>query len=306
MRQVAKKGLLTVAAAGSVLAVTGGYAYADSGAQGAAAHSPGVASGNTVQVPVHVPVNVCGNTVNVVGALNPASGNTCVNGGHGGHGSHGGHASHGQGHGHGGGHHDGGHHGGGAGAEGAAVGSPGIASGNVVQAPVDVPVNACGNTVDVAAVANPTFGNACINGGHDHGRGPDHTRPHHPGEPSHHHPPADKPHGDHGTHEDHGTHGDKDKPCDEHRPAGHHNPPAEHSAHKPGHVTPGPVTSGPIVPVAVVKDAHRPAAQAAVEEKDDQLAHTGAGELGMAGAASAALLLGGAVLYRRSRAGQQG
>ncbi|MGI5337017.1 chaplin [Streptomyces sp. CA-181903] len=237
MRQVAKKGLLTVAAAGSVLAVTGGYAYADSGAQGAAAHSPGVASGNTVQVPVHVPVNVCGNTVNVVGALNPASGNTCVNGGHGGHG---------QGHGHGGGHgqghgHDGGHHGGGSGAEGAAVGSPGVASGNVVQAPVDVPVNACGNSVDVVGVANPTFGNACINGGHDHGRGPDHTRPHHPGEPSHHNPPADKPHGDkpHGNHEDHGTHGDKDKPCDEHQPAGHHNPPAEHSVHKPGHVTPG-------------------------------------------------------------------
>ncbi|MGI5337016.1 hypothetical protein ACQEVS_06290 [Streptomyces sp. CA-181903] len=60
--------------------------------------------------------------------------------------------------------------------------------------------------------------------------------------------------------------------------------------------------------MAVVKDAHGPArpAAAAVEEKDDQLAHTGAGELGMAGAASAALLLGGAVLYRRSRAGQQG
>ncbi|MBZ4324119.1 chaplin [Streptomyces huiliensis] len=301
MRQVAKKGLLTVAAAGSVLAVTGGYAYADSGAQGVAAHSPGVASGNNVQVPVHVPVNVCGNTVNVVGALNPASGNTCVNGGHGGHGSHGhGHGSgHGQGHGHGG------HHGGGSGAQGAAVGSPGVISGNNVQAPIDVPVNACGNTVDVVAVANPTFGNTCVNDGHGHGKGPDHTRPHHPGKPSHHHPPADKPHGDkpHGDHEDHGTHGDKDKPCDEHRPGGKHDKPAEHSVHdKPGHVTPGPV-----VPVAVVKDAHRPAqpAAAAVEERDDQLAHTGAGELGMAGAASAALLLGGAVLYRRARAGQQ-
>ncbi|NEE48174.1 chaplin, partial [Streptomyces sp. SID8455] len=31
-----------------------------------------------------VPVNVCGNTINVVGLLNPAFGNTCVNadGGH--------------------------------------------------------------------------------------------------------------------------------------------------------------------------------------------------------------------------------
>ncbi len=47
--------------------------------QGAAIGSPGVASGNVIQVPVHVPVNVCGNTVNVIGALNPAFGNTCVN-----------------------------------------------------------------------------------------------------------------------------------------------------------------------------------------------------------------------------------
>ncbi|WP_078632308.1 chaplin [Streptomyces resistomycificus] len=52
---------------------------ADSGAQGAAAHSPGVLSGNVVQVPVHIPVNVCGNTVNVIGLLNPAFGNECEN-----------------------------------------------------------------------------------------------------------------------------------------------------------------------------------------------------------------------------------
>ncbi|MGM1076688.1 chaplin [Streptomyces sp. H28] len=54
-------------------------AFADSGAQGAAIGSPGVLSGNVVQVPVHIPVNVCGNTVNVIGALNPAFGNACVN-----------------------------------------------------------------------------------------------------------------------------------------------------------------------------------------------------------------------------------
>ncbi|WP_437029715.1 chaplin ChpD [Streptomyces sp. enrichment culture] len=54
-------------------------AVADSGAQGAAIGSPGVLSGNVIQVPVHVPVNVCGNTVNVIGLLNPAFGNVCVN-----------------------------------------------------------------------------------------------------------------------------------------------------------------------------------------------------------------------------------
>lgn len=42
-------------------------------------NSPGVASGNVVQAPVEVPVNACGNTVNVVGLLNPAHGNVCVN-----------------------------------------------------------------------------------------------------------------------------------------------------------------------------------------------------------------------------------
>ncbi|MFC5033494.1 chaplin, partial [Streptomyces fildesensis] len=28
---------------------------------------------------IHVPINVCGNTVNVVGLLNPAFGNVCQN-----------------------------------------------------------------------------------------------------------------------------------------------------------------------------------------------------------------------------------
>ncbi|MGW1811305.1 chaplin [Streptomyces sp. NPDC002078] len=54
-------------------------AMADSEALGKAAHSPGVLSGNLLQVPVHIPVNVCGNTVNIIAALNPAFGNTCVN-----------------------------------------------------------------------------------------------------------------------------------------------------------------------------------------------------------------------------------
>ncbi|WP_258395241.1 MULTISPECIES: chaplin [unclassified Streptomyces] len=65
--------------AAAAVAGTAGIAAADSGAQGAATHSPGVVSGNVVQVPVHVPVNVCGNTVNVIGLLNPAFGNSCVN-----------------------------------------------------------------------------------------------------------------------------------------------------------------------------------------------------------------------------------
>nr|WP_202538193.1 chaplin [Streptomyces sp. SID8350] len=54
-------------------------AMADSGAEVIAAGSPGVLSGNVLQVPVHIPVNICGNTINGAGLLNPAFGNTCVN-----------------------------------------------------------------------------------------------------------------------------------------------------------------------------------------------------------------------------------
>ncbi|WP_189150121.1 chaplin family protein [Streptomyces lacrimifluminis] len=39
----------------------------------------GVGSGNLGQIPVHVPVNVVGDGVNVIGLLNPAFGNTGVN-----------------------------------------------------------------------------------------------------------------------------------------------------------------------------------------------------------------------------------
>ncbi|MFF4103404.1 chaplin [Streptomyces sp. NPDC001903] len=69
-----------VLAAGVLMAAgAASPAMADSVADGKAIGSPGVASGNLVQVPVHVPVNVCGLTVNVIGALNPAFGNTCIN-----------------------------------------------------------------------------------------------------------------------------------------------------------------------------------------------------------------------------------
>ncbi|MEV6383995.1 chaplin [Streptomyces sp. NPDC051773] len=160
MRQVTRKGLMTVAAASGVFAAAGGMAHADSGAQGSATNSPGVLSGNTVQAPVEAEVNVCGNTVNVVGLLNPAAGNKCSNGG----GKHagGGHGDQGHGSSHGG-----------SQARGHASDSPGVASGNVVQAPVHAPVNVCGNSVNVVGVGNTAVGNDCANGsgGGSHGGG---------------------------------------------------------------------------------------------------------------------------------------
>ncbi|MFE3604133.1 chaplin [Streptomyces sp. NPDC059096] len=66
--------------AGLLLAVgAAAPAMADAGAEGVAVGSPGVLSGNVVQVPIHLPVNVCGNSIDVIGLLNPAFGNACVN-----------------------------------------------------------------------------------------------------------------------------------------------------------------------------------------------------------------------------------
>ncbi|MFG2605865.1 chaplin [Streptomyces sp. NPDC048514] len=68
------------AVAGALLALgLAGPAFADAGAGAAAVGSPGVLSGNVVQVPIHAPINVCGNTVDVIALLNPAFANACVN-----------------------------------------------------------------------------------------------------------------------------------------------------------------------------------------------------------------------------------
>ncbi|RKE17972.1 chaplin [Streptomyces sp. TLI_171] len=68
-----------VALAATAVLGTAGLASASAGAEGVAAGSPGVLSGNLIQVPVHVPVNVCGNSIGVVSILNPAFGNSCAN-----------------------------------------------------------------------------------------------------------------------------------------------------------------------------------------------------------------------------------
>ncbi|MEU9043250.1 MULTISPECIES: chaplin [unclassified Kitasatospora] len=74
-----KKIAAVAAATGGLVLAAAGVASAHAGADGMAAGSPGVASGNQIQVPVHIPVNVCGNTVSVIGVLNPAFGNHCAN-----------------------------------------------------------------------------------------------------------------------------------------------------------------------------------------------------------------------------------
>ncbi|MER6953842.1 MULTISPECIES: chaplin [unclassified Streptomyces] len=66
--------------AGLILALGGAApAFADADANGAAIGSPGVLSGNVVQVPIHIPINVCGNSINIIALLNPTAGNVCIN-----------------------------------------------------------------------------------------------------------------------------------------------------------------------------------------------------------------------------------
>lgn len=74
-----RRGVAVALAAGAVVLGGASVASADAGAQGVTAYSPGVGSGNLIQVPIHIPVNACGNTVSVIGLLNPSFGNTCVN-----------------------------------------------------------------------------------------------------------------------------------------------------------------------------------------------------------------------------------
>ncbi|MET9950881.1 chaplin [Streptomyces sp. NPDC006339] len=243
MRQIRRSGLATLLVTGGALALSAGAAHADSAAEGTTVGSPGVGSGNTVQLPVHVPVNVCGNTVNVVGLLNPAAGNNCANRSDG-HGSGNGGPTHKDvpGTAHGGsadrGSRDGGaSNGGGATAESRTEGSPGVLSGNGIQLPIDLPVNVSGNSVNVVGIGNPATGNSSVNESEEECEHPETPTPR-PQTPVRNIPPA--PSGD---------------------------------------------------------DAPAPAPQSS----SVSLASTGSDSVGYAASASAALLLGGAILYRRAR-----
>ncbi|MER7775148.1 chaplin [Streptomyces sp. NPDC096191] len=234
MRRVTRNGVLAVAASGALAVTMPAYAaFASDGAtaDGASAGSPGVISGNTVQLPVDVPVNVCGNTVNVAGLLNPAAGNGCANTGKDG-------TSHES---------DAAHKGtgaagtsGGAHAEGSGKDSPGVLSGNGVQLPVHLPVNVSGNSVNVVGIGNPAVGNESTNGSDDDPEPP----PQAPAEPE---PSAPEQ--------------ERAQP----EPVPHAAPPSESAA----------------------------------------LAHTGADQTLPVLAGGAALVLGGAVLYRRFRPGAE-
>ncbi|MGJ3559587.1 chaplin [Streptomyces sp. INA 01156] len=196
----------------------GGGAHAEGVAKG----SPGVASGNLVQAPVHAPVNVCGNNVDVIGAFNEASDNDCRTTSHDGRG------------------------GGGAHAEGVATDSPGVASGNLIQVPLGLPLNVCGNNVNLVGLFNETSDSDCRNE-----QGP---------------APSPRP-----------------------RPSG------RRLRRRPRVRTPPPAQVVDTPP----QDVEEPGAP-------PHLAETGSEGMLAASAAGATLLVGGALLYRRSRAALRG
>ncbi|MBT2384004.1 chaplin [Streptomyces sp. ISL-11] len=78
MSRIAKAAALTLAT-GVAVSGAAGVAVANAGAQGAAVGSPGIISGNVIQVPIQIPINLCGNTIDIIGLLNPTFGNTCIN-----------------------------------------------------------------------------------------------------------------------------------------------------------------------------------------------------------------------------------
>ncbi|MEV8318264.1 chaplin [Streptomyces sp. NPDC059900] len=291
--------LATAAAATSILSLSGSNAFAADG-NGVTAGSPGVLSGNSVQAPVGVPVNACGNTADVVGAANPTFGNNCANheaspkehasaparvpsqertsstsADRPGHGPqahapapapapaparHTHHSAHPA-------QHPGTH----SVAHGDAVGSPGVGTGNNAKAPADVPVNACGNTADVIGLLNPVMGNGCAEGTSA------------PAFPEEHEAPPAGP---------------------EAPPAEHQTPPRAAAEPPVDRAAPGPKHAAD-APRQVVSPAsgRAPSADHAAPHGLAQLAATGSDEdLLAAAAASAALLIGGGILYRRGRA----
>ncbi|MYS92580.1 MULTISPECIES: chaplin [Streptomyces] len=233
MRQTLSKGAFAAVAATGILSLYGSPALADSDASGVAKDSPGVLSGNAVQVPVHVPVNLCGNTVEVLAALNESFGNVCRNTSHKSKGS-------------------------GADASGVAKGSPGVGSSNVVQVPVDVPVNACGNNVAGLGLFNEAAENSCHNGSY-------------------------------GGHGGYGGEDDTPKPSGQDR-----TPPAKERPTPHDEETPD-------SPPAPEKDSEKPSTTEEESGPLPQLAETGSEALVAASVASAALMAGGVMLYRRGR-----
>lgn len=221
----------------------------------------GLLSGNRVQAPLEVPLTLCGNTVDAAAALNPASGNACDTES-----------------GTTGAYEDASEAPAGTTAMSETAHSAGLLSGNDVQVPITAPVNACGDSVDVVGALSGTTGNRCASGSaQEEGPAPGTSVP----------APAK-------TSEQHALTGAvSERSIASTRPA-----PARASSP----TTSSPTASSRTAPELVPERHHHAPKPTRTAAARDQLAETGADSsmLGAA-AASAGLVLGGAILYRRGR-----
>nr|WP_041820492.1 chaplin [Streptomyces davaonensis] len=182
-------------------------------------------------------------------------------------------------------------------ADGAAAGSPGAISGNTIQLPVHVPVNVCGNTVNVVGLLNPAAGNTCASesAGDEPGA---------PAGASAEGGGKDSP----GVISGNGVQLPVDVPVNVSgnsvNVVGIANPvTGNESANSPGDRPARPERPGKPAPRPPrAEPAPKPAAPAPVPHTPGpSLAHTGADHTVPAVAGSAALIVGGAALYRRFR-----
>jgi small secreted domain DUF320 len=137
MHGFAKRGLALAAATSGLVLATAGIAAADATAMGSTSNNPGVGSGNTANIAGSVPVNACGNQALLIALKDADAPQMCkiedsTN----------------------------------ATATGSSSWSPGVVAGNVADAALSVPVNACGNQVGVISAASVAAGSKCkISGG---------------------------------------------------------------------------------------------------------------------------------------------
>ena len=190
MHGFAKRGLALAAATSGLVLGTAGIAAADATATGEASHSGGIASGNVANAPIAIPVNACGNQVLVIALKDVNEGSWCkIGAGQGAIATGSAEKSGGIGSGN---VVDGalavpvnacgnqvgvisvkaknkptsctiGTNGSapGASATGASEKSGGILSGNVINVAGSIPVNACGNQVDIIGFKNTLEGQHC-------------------------------------------------------------------------------------------------------------------------------------------------
>ncbi|WP_409472021.1 chaplin [Streptomyces sp. HC307] len=163
MRQTLSRGVFAAAAATGILSLYGSSALAGTNAAGAAEEASGVLTGNSLKVPVKVPLDLCGKTVDAVAALNDAFGNVCGNtsdkkavkkkatmSSESAYDASGDDSTD-------------------VYATQVAKDASGVLTGNDLEVPVEVPVKACGISGDVLAALDQVAGNPCSygDGGYD-------------------------------------------------------------------------------------------------------------------------------------------